>query len=189
MPFVVFSFFSLPHRTGGIGTTGPVRDDAHHIDGSTAVQTQVVTGILASVSNEIKSAEGKAETNNCQASMTAVDGEDESACNIADTADTAVTKEAAETMEDFRPTTDVVMASTSTVALDAPDTTAAPAHHTNKNVADDIPAASSYKIKLESASQVSFMLRVIRVGTRDLRSQMASSRIYVWIPWYDHLAV
>ena len=97
------------------------------------------------------------------AAQDAVDGdEDESAYTIADSADTTVTKEAAETMEDFRPTTEVVRASTSTVeqsvALGAPDTTAALAHNTNKNVADDISAASSYKTKLESASQVSVML-------------------------------
>ena len=96
------------------------------------------------------------------AAQDAVDGEDESAYTIADSADTTVTKEAAETMEDFRPTTEVVMASVSTVeqsvALGAPDTTAALAHNTNKNVADDISAASSYKTKLESASQVSVML-------------------------------
>ena len=98
------------------------------------------------------------------AAQDAVDGEeDESAYTIADSADTTVTKEAAaETMEDFRPTTEVVRALTSTVeqsvALGAPDTTAALAHNTNKNVADDISAASSYKTKLESASQVSVML-------------------------------
>jgi len=98
------------------------------------------------------------------AAQDAVDGdEDESAYTIADSADTTVNKEAAETMEDVRPTTKVVRASTSTVeqnvALGAPDTTAALAHNTNKNVADDISAASSYKTKLESAShQVSVML-------------------------------
>ena len=158
LPFVSVSFFLPSHRSGGIGTAGPtIRDDARG-DGSTAVQTQVVTGILASVSNEIKRVERKTETNDCQAGMAAVDGEDESACNIAGITDTTVTKEAAETMEDFRPTTEVVRASTSTVeqnvALGAPDTTAALAHNTSKNVADDISAASSYKTKLESASQV-----------------------------------
>ena len=121
------------------------------------------------------------------AAQDAVDGdEDESAYTIADSADTTVTKEAAETMEDFRPTTEV-RASTSTVeqsvALGAPDTTAALAHNTNKNVADDISAASSYKTKLESASQVSVMLWGYNgYGlTRDLRSQMGSSRIDVWV--------
>ena len=35
MPFVSFSFFLLSHRTGGIGTAGPIRpDDAHHSEGS-----------------------------------------------------------------------------------------------------------------------------------------------------------
>ena len=94
--------------------------------------------------------------------MTAVDGEYKSARNMADTTDTTVTKKVTKTMEDFRPTTEVVRASTSTVeqsvALGAPDTTAAPAHHTNKNEADDTSAASFYKTKLESASQVSVML-------------------------------
>ena len=108
-------------------------------------------------------APGSPETDATLAAQDAVDGEDdESVYNIADTADITVTKEAAETMEDFRPTTEVVRASTSTVeqsvALGAPDTTAALAHNTNKNVADDISAASSYKTKLESASQVSVML-------------------------------
>ena len=35
MSFVSFSFFLRSHRTGGIGTAGPIRpDDAHHSDGS-----------------------------------------------------------------------------------------------------------------------------------------------------------
>ena len=129
-------------------------------------------------------APGSPETDATLAAQDAVDGEDESAYTIADSADTTVTKEAAETMEDFRPTTEV-RASTSiveqSVAVGAPDTTAVLAHDTNKNVADDISVASSYKTKLESAAQVSVMLW-LRVGTRDLRSQMASSKKEdVWI--------
>jgi hypothetical protein len=122
------------------------------VEKNTKVKTRIKTGVYQN--------HGPITT-----SMTSVDGKYKSARNIADTADTTVTKKATKTMEDFRPTTEVVRASTSTVeqsvALGAPDTTAAPAHHTNKNEADDTSAASFYKTKRESASQVSVMLQVI----------------------------
>ena len=152
------------------------------IGGLSAVEREKNTKVKTRIKTGVYQNHGPITT-----SMTAVDGEYKSARNIADTADTTVTKKATKTMEDFRPTMEVVRASTSTVeqsvALGAPETTAAPAHHTNKNEADDTSAASFYKTKLESAPQVSVMLQV---GTRDLWSQMASSRIDVWVPWYAH---